>query len=84
MEMAVRSMDMAETAMEADGDGSWGTSSSRQGAGTETSVPQNLASTVAELRNSFWKFADSPRVLRPEASYRRRGVIRSGPRLPHT
>jgi hypothetical protein len=39
MEMAVRSMETAETAMETDGDGSGGTSLSRQGAGTETSVP---------------------------------------------
>jgi hypothetical protein len=39
MEMAVRSMETAETAMETDGDGSGGTSSSRQGARTETSVP---------------------------------------------
>jgi hypothetical protein len=51
MEMVVRSMEMAETAMETDGDGSGGTSPSRQGAGTETSVPRNLASTVAALRN---------------------------------
>jgi hypothetical protein len=41
MEMAVRSMEIAETAMETDGDGSGGTSPSRQGAGTETSVPRN-------------------------------------------
>jgi hypothetical protein len=39
MEMAVRSMEMAETAMETDGDGSGGTSLSRQGAGTKTYVP---------------------------------------------
>jgi hypothetical protein len=38
MEMAVRSMEMAETAMETDGDGSGGTSLSRQGAGTENIV----------------------------------------------
>jgi hypothetical protein len=36
MEMAVRSMETAEMAMEVDGDGSGGTSPSRQGAGTET------------------------------------------------
>jgi hypothetical protein len=40
MEMAVRSMEMEETAMETDGDGSGGTSPSRQGAETETSIPQ--------------------------------------------
>jgi hypothetical protein len=25
---------------------------------------------ATELRNCFWKFADSSRVFRPEASYR--------------
>ena len=84
MEMAVRSMETAETAMETDGDGSGGTSPSRQGAGTETSVPQNLSSMAAELRNCSRKIVDSFRVFRPEASYRQRGVIRSGPRPPHT
>jgi hypothetical protein len=39
---------------------------------------------AAELRNSFWKIADSLRVFHPEALYRRRGVVRSGPRPPHT
>jgi hypothetical protein len=48
MEMAVRSMETAETAMETDGDGSGGTFPSRQGAGTETFVPQNLSSMAAE------------------------------------
>jgi hypothetical protein len=49
MEMAVRSMETVEMAMETDGDGSGGTSPSRQGARTETSIPQNLS--VAELQN---------------------------------
>jgi hypothetical protein len=84
MEMAVRSMETAETAMETDGDGSGGTFPSRQGAGTETSVPQNLASTAAALRNCSGNFADSFRVFRPEASYRRRGIIRGQPGAPHT
>jgi hypothetical protein len=53
MEMAVRSMETAETTMETNGDGSGGTSPSRQGAGTETSVPQNLSTVAAELRNCF-------------------------------
>jgi hypothetical protein len=70
MEMAVRSMETVETAMETDGDGSEGTSPSRQGAETETFVPRNLSSTAAALRNSSGNFADSPRVFRPEASYR--------------
>jgi hypothetical protein len=84
MEMAVRSMEMVETAMKTDGDGSGGTSPSRQGAGTETSVPQNLSSTAAELRNYSGNFADSPRVFHPEALYRRRGVVRGQPGVPHT
>jgi hypothetical protein len=46
-----------ETAMETDGDGSGGTSPSRQGAGTETSIPQNLSSTAAALRNYSGKNA---------------------------
>jgi hypothetical protein len=49
MEMAVRSMEMVETAMETDGDGSGGIFPSRQGAGTETSVPQNSSAVAAEL-----------------------------------
>jgi hypothetical protein len=63
MEMAVRSMETAEAAMENEGDGSEGTSPSRQGAGTETSVPQNLSAAVAELRNCSGNFADSLRVF---------------------
>ena len=55
MEMAVRSMETAETAMETDGDGSGGTSPFQQGAGIETSVPQNSSTATTELRNSFWK-----------------------------
>jgi hypothetical protein len=84
MEIMVRSMETAETAMETDGDGSGGTSPSRQGAGIETSVPQNLASTAAALRNCSGNFADSPRVFRLEALYRRRGVVRGLPGWPHT
>jgi hypothetical protein len=83
MEMAVRSMETAETAMEIDEDGSGGTSPSRQGAGTETSVPQNSSAAAAGLQNSFWKFVDSFRVFYREASYRRRGIVRSGPGWPH-
>ena len=63
MEMAVRSMETAETAMDTDGDGSGGTSPSRQGAGIETSVPRNSLVAAAELRNCFWKIAESPRVF---------------------
>jgi hypothetical protein len=63
MEMAVRSMEMAEMAMETDEDGSGGTSPSRQGARTEASVPRNSSTAAAELRNSFWKIADSPEIF---------------------
>jgi hypothetical protein len=83
MEMAVRSMETAETAMETIGDGSGGTSSSRQGAGTETSVPQKLSSTAAELRNYSGKNSDSSRVFYWEAFYRRRGVVRRRPGGSH-
>jgi hypothetical protein len=63
-------METAETAMKTDGDGSGGTSPSRQDAGTETSVPQNLSSTAAALRNCSRKNAGSLRVFRLEAFYR--------------
>jgi hypothetical protein len=70
MEMAVRSMETVETAMETDGDGSGGTSPSRQGAGTDTSVPRNLSSMAAALRNCTGKNADSFWVFHREAFYR--------------
>jgi hypothetical protein len=81
IEMAVRSMETAETVMKTDGDGSGGTSPSRQGAGTETSVPRNLSLTA--LRNYSGKNADCFRVFRPEAFYRRKGIIRGGPGWSH-
>jgi hypothetical protein len=77
-------METAETAMETDGDGSGGTFPFWQGVGTETSVPQNLSSTAAAMRNCSGNFADSLRVFRPEASYRRRGVVRGQLGAPHT
>jgi hypothetical protein len=83
MEMAMRSMETAKTVMETNGDGSRGTSPSRQGAGTETSVPQNLSSMAAALQNCSGKNADCFRVFRREALYRRRGVVRSGPGGSH-
>jgi hypothetical protein len=81
--MAVRSMETAEMAMETDGDGSEGTYPSRQGAGIETSVPQNSSSAAAELRNYSGNFADSSRVFCREAFYRRRGVVRRRPGGSH-
>jgi hypothetical protein len=62
MEMVVRSMEMAETAMETDGDGFGGTSPSWQGAKTETYVPQNSLEAAAELPNCSRNFTDSFRV----------------------
>ena len=44
MKMVVESMEVASGV---DGDGSGGTSPSRQGAGTETSVPRNLSAMAA-------------------------------------
>jgi hypothetical protein len=70
MEMAVRSMEMVEMAIETDGDGSGGTSPSRQGTRTETSVPRNSSAAAAELWNCYGKNADSLRVFRREALYR--------------
>jgi hypothetical protein len=81
--MAVRSMETAETVMETDGDVSEGTSPSRQGARTETSVPRNSSAAAAELRNSSGNFADCFRVFRREASYRRRGIVRRRPGGSH-
>jgi hypothetical protein len=77
-------METAETVMETDGDGSGSTSPSRQGVRTETSVPQNLALTAAGLRNCSGNFVDSLRVFCPEASYRRRGIVRGLPGRSHT
>jgi hypothetical protein len=84
MEMAVRSMETAETAMETDGDGFGGTSPSRQGARTETSVPRNSSSAAAELWNSSGNFADCFRVFEMEALNRQRGGVRRRPGPPHS
>jgi hypothetical protein len=46
-----------------DGDGSGGNSPSRQGAGTETSVPRNWSSMVAALHNFSWDKV-SPEITR--------------------
>jgi hypothetical protein len=40
-----------------DGDGFGGSSPSRQGAGTETSVPRNWSSMAAALWNFIWENA---------------------------
>jgi hypothetical protein len=83
MEMAVRSIETVETVMETDGDGSGGTSPSRQGARIETFVPRNLSSMAVELWNCSGKNADCFRVFRWEDSYRRRAIVRGGPEWPH-
>jgi hypothetical protein len=83
MEMAVRLMETAETAMETDGDCSGGTSPSQQGAGTETSIPRNSSVAAAELQNCSGKNADCFRVFCQEASYRQRGIVRRWPRRAH-
>jgi hypothetical protein len=84
MEMAVRSMETAEMAMETDGDGSGGTSPSRQSVRIETFVLQNSsAAAAAELRNYFGKKTDCFRVFHQEAFYRRRGVVRRRPLWSH-
>ena len=66
-----------------DGDGSGGNSPSRQGAGIEISVPRNLSSMAAELRNFSWMEADCFRVFDLEASYRRRGDVGRCTGCPH-
>jgi hypothetical protein len=70
----VRSMETAETVMETDGDDSGGTSPSRQGARTETSVPRNLSSMAAALRNCSGKNADCFRVFHREGEGASSGV----------
>jgi hypothetical protein len=66
-----------------DGDGFGGTSLSRQGAGTETSVPRNWSSTAAALQNFTGKNVNSFRVWSRKALYRWRGGVRGGPGGPH-
>jgi hypothetical protein len=72
-------MEMVETAMEIDGDGSGHTSPSWKGAGIQTSIPQNLSSMAAEMRNCSGKNADCFRVFLRKAFYRRRGGVRGPP-----
>jgi hypothetical protein len=66
-----------------DGDSSEGNSLSRQGAGTETSVPRNCSSMAAALRNFSWMDAGRFRVFASEAIYRRNDDVRGHPRGPH-
>jgi hypothetical protein len=66
-----------------DGDGSGGTYPSRQGAGTETSVPRNWSSMGAALQNFTGKNAKRFRVFAMEALYRQRCDVRGQPWPTH-
>jgi hypothetical protein len=66
-----------------DGDGSRGNSPSRQGAGIETSVPQNWSLMAAALWNFSWMDANLFRVFVSEGIYRRKGNVRGRERGPH-
>ena len=79
MNMVVESMEVASGV---DGDGSGGTSPSRQGAGTETSVPRNLSAMAAALV-FLSNMASCFRVYASGAIYRRRGGVGGGSWAPH-
>jgi hypothetical protein len=66
-----------------DGDGSGGNSPSRQGAGIETSVPQNWSLMAAALRNFLWTETRLFRVFASERIYRQKGDVRGWTRGPH-
>ena len=66
-----------------DGDGSGGNSLSRHGVGTEISVPRNLSSMAAELRNFSWMEAQVFRVFPRNGINRRRGDVGGPPGGPH-
>ena len=66
-----------------DGDGSGGNSPSWQGAGTEISVPRNLSSMAAELRNFSWMEAWCFRAFALGGIYRREGDVGGRPRGSH-
>ena len=66
-----------------DGDGSGGTSPSRQGAGTETSVPRNLSAMAAALQMFLWNMTGPSRFYASGAIYRRKGGVGGLPWAPH-
>jgi hypothetical protein len=66
-----------------DGDGSDGNSPSRQGAGIETSVPQNWSLMAAVLRNFLWIESNLFRVFMSMTIYRQKDEIRGRKRGPH-
>jgi hypothetical protein len=78
MEMAMRLMEMAETAMETDRDGSrdqcrwlWGHFLVPAGCQNRDFYPPKFIDDGGRVAELFLEnFADSPRVFRPEALYR--------------
>ena len=66
-----------------DGDGSGGNSPSQQGAGTEISVPRNLSSMAAELRNFSWMEAWVIRVFPRNGINRLKGDVGGCLWAPH-
>jgi hypothetical protein len=55
-----------------------------QGAGKSFWTLPIFGSTAAEDRDVFWKSDRIFRFFPSGGLYRRRGIVRSGPRLPHT
>src|SRR4051812_28999987 len=66
-----------------DGDGSGGNSPSRQGAGTDTSVPRISSSVAAALRNFSWISNLVFQVFISGGIYRLRGKVGGCLRGPH-
>src|SRR4051812_6324098 len=66
-----------------DGDGSGGNSLSRQGAGTEASMPRISYLVAAALQNFSWNSDLIPRVFSGRCIYRRRGGVGGGSRGAH-
>jgi hypothetical protein len=56
----------------------------RQGAGKSFWTLPIFRSTAAVDRDVFWKSDRVFRFFMSGGLYRRRGIVRSGPRLPHT
>ena len=66
-----------------DGDGSGGNSPSRQGAGTESSVPRILSSMAAALWTRGGNIEHRARVFSLGGICRRKGEVGGAPRGPH-
>jgi hypothetical protein len=63
---------------------SGGNSSLQQGAGKSFWTLPIFGSTAAVDRDVFWKSDQVFRFFPSGGLYRQRGIVRSGPRLPHT